>query len=62
MQSPFPGYTAQDFKDVIKAVSEGRIKCDDLCTARIELDNLVEGGFKELINNKETHVKILVKH
>ena len=56
------GYTAQDFKDVIQAVSDGRIECEDLCTARIPLDNLVEGGFKELINNKETHVKILVKH
>ncbi|KAK9897456.1 hypothetical protein P389DRAFT_57264 [Cystobasidium minutum MCA 4210] len=56
------GYTAQDFKDVIQAVSDGRIECEDLCTARIQLDNLVEGGFKELINNKETHVKILVKH
>ena len=56
------GYTVQDFQDVIKAVSEGRIKCEDLCTARIALDDLVEGGFKELINNKETQIKILVQH
>jgi len=56
------GYTAQDFKEVIQAVSEGKIKCDDMCTARIGLDDLVEGGFKELINNKEVHVKILVDH
>jgi len=56
------GYVAQDFKDVIAAVADGRIKCDDLITARVPLNDLVEGGFKELRDNKEVHVKILVEH
>lgn len=56
------GYTAQDYKEVIEAVSAGKIRCDDLCTAKISLDDLTEGGFKELVNNKEVHVKILVEH
>ena len=56
------GYVAQDFKDVIAAVADGRIKCDDLITSRVPLNDLVEGGFKELRDNKEVHVKILVEH
>lgn len=47
---PSLGYTKQDFIDVIKAVSEGRIKTDDMCTAKIKLDDLVDGGFKELLH------------
>jgi len=56
------GYTAQDYKEVIEAVSAGKIKCDDLCTAQIALEDLTKSGFEELVHHKEVHVKILVKH
>jgi len=31
-----------------------------MITSKIKLDDLVEGGFKALIHQKEKHVKILV--
>lgn len=31
-----------------------------MVTARIGLEDVVKGGFEELINNKDNHVKILV--
>jgi (R,R)-butanediol dehydrogenase/meso-butanediol dehydrogenase/diacetyl reductase len=33
---------------------------EKLVTARIALDDVVEKGFEELVNNKDVHVKILV--
>jgi hypothetical protein len=32
-----------------------------MITSKIRLENIVEGGIKALINDKESHVKILVK-
>jgi hypothetical protein len=32
-----------------------------MITSRIRLEDLVEGGIKALINDKESHVKILVE-
>jgi len=34
---------------------------EKMITSRISLENLVEGGIKALINDKESHVKILVE-
>lgn len=34
---------------------------EKMITSRISLDNLVESGIKALINDKESHVKILVE-
>lgn len=31
-----------------------------MVTARISLDDVVQGGFEQLIHNKDQHVKILV--
>ncbi len=31
-----------------------------MITARIKLDDIVEKGFKELLANRERHIKILV--
>ena len=31
-----------------------------MITGRIGLEDIVEKGFKELVNNKDTHIKILV--
>jgi len=33
---------------------------EKLVTARIALEDVVEQGFEELVNNKDDHVKILV--
>jgi len=33
----------------------------DMITKKIALERIVEDGIKELINNKENHVKILVQ-
>jgi len=37
------------------------MKPGDMITSKIALENVVEGGIKELIKNKEKHVKILVE-
>lgn len=55
------GYTYQDFVEVIEALDEGRLKAKDMISAKISLDELVEGGFRALQNEKDKHVKILVK-
>ncbi|BGP21090.1 hypothetical protein JCM10213_008996 [Rhodosporidiobolus nylandii] len=49
-----------DHPAVMEALSSGLINLDDFVTATIPLDQLVEGGFKELLHNNEQHVKILV--
>jgi len=56
------GYTPQDFREVIEALAAGKMQGDDMITGRIRLDDLVEGGFHELLNNKDSHVKIMVRH
>jgi hypothetical protein len=33
----------------------------DMITSKVSLENVVEGGIKELIRNKEAHVKVLVQ-
>lgn len=54
-------YQAGDFQDVLDAISEGRLKPDDMITKRIELDQVEEEGFKTLIDDKDNQVKVLVR-
>ena len=55
-------YVAGDFEEVIQAISDGRLDmCKKMITKRIGLDEVVEGGFKALIKDKDNQVKILVK-
>lgn len=49
-----------EFADVIAGIAEGRIDVSALVTGRIELENIVGEGFRELVNNKEQNVKIIV--
>lgn len=49
-----------DHPAVIEALSSGSIKLEQFITATIPLEQLVEGGFRELLENNEQHVKILV--
>ncbi len=55
-------YVKGDYEEVIKAIADGRLDmCKKMITKRIELDSVLEEGFKTLINDKENQVKILVK-
>ncbi|MDR8018089.1 2,3-butanediol dehydrogenase [Nesterenkonia aerolata] len=53
------GY-AHDHRRVIELVEQGKVDLAPFITGRIGLDELVSKGFDELINNNESHVKILV--
>ena len=55
-------YVKGDFEEVINAISDGRLdKCKDMITKRIEMEDVLESGFKTLIHDKDNQVKILVK-
>lgn len=49
-----------DHADTIALLRDGKVDAAPFITGRIGLDQLVEGGFRELIDNKEENVKILV--
>lgn len=49
-----------EFADVIAFIADGRLNITPLITGRIDLEDIVEHGFEELIKNKEHHVKIIV--
>jgi len=49
-----------EFADVIAFIADGRLDITPLVTGRIELEDIVEKGFLELVNNKEHNVKIIV--
>lgn len=49
-----------DHAAVIKLLREGKIHAEQFITGRIGLDDIVDEGFKELIENKDENVKILV--
>lgn len=53
------GY-AFDHPAVLDALARHEIDTSRIITDRIALDDVVEAGFDELINNKDQHVKILV--
>jgi len=52
---------ANDHPATIEMVSSGRVDPFQFITGRIGLDDIVEQGFRELIDNKEENVKILVQ-
>ncbi|KAK6423767.1 hypothetical protein LTR95_016473 [Oleoguttula sp. CCFEE 5521] len=55
-------YVAGDFQEVLEAISSGRMKnVEQMITKRIGLDEVVEGGFKALVKDKDRQVKILVR-
>lgn len=53
------GYNGE-FAPVIAMITDGRIDADTMITGRIKLKDIVEKGFKELINNKDENIKIIV--
>jgi (R,R)-butanediol dehydrogenase/meso-butanediol dehydrogenase/diacetyl reductase len=52
---------ANDHPATIEMVASGRVDPFQFITGRIGLDDIVEQGFRELIDNKEENVKILVQ-
>jgi threonine dehydrogenase-like Zn-dependent dehydrogenase len=54
-------YVDGDFQAVLKALSEGRIKPQEMITKRIGLEEVESEGFKTLVEDKANQVKILVK-
>jgi (R,R)-butanediol dehydrogenase / meso-butanediol dehydrogenase / diacetyl reductase len=46
--------------EVIELIRDGVVDVEQFITGRIALDDIVEQGFRELIDHKETNVKILV--
>ncbi|KAJ5194988.1 uncharacterized protein N7498_008426 [Penicillium cinerascens] len=53
-------YDYDDFNAVIEAIASGNIKPQPMITSKIRMDEVVERGFRALINEKDKHVKILV--
>ncbi len=57
------GYVRRDFEEVVEALSTGAIPIDrarQMITGKIDCKDIIEKGFQELINHKDTNVKILV--
>lgn len=50
----------RDTATVIKLIADGRIEPSGLITGKVALKDAVEKGFKELINNPEKQLKILL--
>ena len=49
-----------DFPRTIALVADKRIQAEPFITGRVNLDEVIAGGFEQLITNKDQHVKILV--
>ncbi|CZR69690.1 related to alcohol/sorbitol dehydrogenase [Phialocephala subalpina] len=54
-------YTNEDFDDVLGILATGNLAAEDMITSVVPLEEVVQGGFLELINNKAKHVKILIQ-
>ena len=54
-------YTPEDFADTIAMLKDGSIETEGIITERIPLSDVVKGGFDELVDHKDRHVKILVR-
>ncbi|KAF2825702.1 GroES-like protein [Ophiobolus disseminans] len=55
------GYQRKDVQAVIDYLAAGKLNPAKMITSKIKLEDLVEGGIKALIRDKESHVKILVE-
>jgi len=53
-------YARNDFQEVLDAISSGKITPEGMITKKIKMDEVVEQGFRSLINEKDKQVKILV--
>jgi len=49
-----------EFATAIQLIAEGKINVRDLITLKIKLDDLLTVGYKELMENRRSHIKIIV--
>lgn len=49
-----------EFATAIDLLGDGRLDAEPLITGKINIDDIVEKGFEELVNRKEENIKILV--
>jgi (R,R)-butanediol dehydrogenase/meso-butanediol dehydrogenase/diacetyl reductase len=55
------GYLQDEFATALSLLASGRVKCDEMISAKIKLDDILEKGIKELLGEKsKEHCKILV--
>lgn len=54
-------YLPSDFTAVLDILRDGSFDAESLITAVVPLSKVVEGGFQELINNRDAHIKILIQ-
>jgi len=54
-------YTLSDFEGVSALLANGQLTAAPMITGKIGLEDIVEKGFLELINNKDENIKIIVK-
>ena len=55
------GYTKDDFKAVLAALADGSLQADKMITSIVPLVDVIQGAFRNLLDKKENHVKILVQ-
>ncbi|PYH35212.1 uncharacterized protein BO87DRAFT_306677 [Aspergillus neoniger CBS 115656] len=53
-------YDESAFREVIRALSYGQLKPEKMVTSKIKLDEVVENGFQALVDDRDSHCKILV--
>ncbi|KAI9718649.1 MAG: hypothetical protein M1828_006657 [Chrysothrix sp. TS-e1954] len=53
-------YARGDFQEVLDAISSGKMAPASMITKKIKMDDILEEGFKTLINDKVNQVKVLV--
>jgi (R,R)-butanediol dehydrogenase/meso-butanediol dehydrogenase/diacetyl reductase len=46
---------------VAQYLKDGRLKAEPLITGKIKLQDIIEKGFEELVNNKEKNIKIILE-
>lgn len=49
-----------EFAPAIQLIAEGKVRAEDMITARIPLEDLLEVGYRELMERTGDHVKIIV--
>lgn len=49
-----------DHEATIRLLQDGKVDAEQFITGRIGVEDIVEGGFRELVENKDENVKILV--
>lgn len=54
-------FTNEDFEEVMEWMQSGKlVGYEKMVTSRIDVKDIVEKGFDELVNNKDEHIKIMV--